>query len=201
LWPGDDPIKTSHRLSVLLTTVRTVLDPAKAWPADHYINSNTNGVWLDLRRVSFDADELLDDAEHGAALLAGGQTDAAKEVLESVDARYRGEAFEDEPYEEWIQEDWAQGLREETRGAWLRSLRHLATVATKEGRSNDASAILTRLLGVDPYDDRVHRGLVRNLVRAGRHGEARRAFDRWAEAMVSVDAPPPDPSELNPRTR
>lgn len=206
LWPGDDPIKTSHRLSVLLTTVRTVLDPTKSWPADHYVNSNANGVWLDLRRISFDADELLDDAEHGAALLAAGQTDAAKTVLTAVDARYHGEAFEDEQagdwaHEGWAQEDWSQALREETRAAWLRSLRHLATVATKEGRSNDASATLTRLLGVDPYDERVHRGLVRNLVRAGRHGEARRAFARWAEAMASVDAPAPDPAELHPRSR
>lgn len=204
LWPGDDPIKTSHRLSVLLTTVRTVLDPTRSWPADRYVNSNANGVWLDLRRISFDADELLDDAEHGAALLVAGETDAAKAVLTAVDARYRGEAFEDEQsgdwaQEGWAQEDWAQAFREETRAAWLRSLRHLATVATKEGRSNDASATLTRLLGVDPYDERVHRGLVRNLVRAGRHGEARRAFARWTEAMAAVDAPAPDPSELNPR--
>ncbi|MGZ5399802.1 MAG: tetratricopeptide repeat protein [Nocardioides sp.] len=206
LWPGDDPIKTSHRLSVLLTTVRTVLDPTKSWPADHYVNSSANGVWLDLRRLSLDADELLDDAEHGAALLAAGQTDAAVRAFTAVDERYRGEAFEDEQsgdwvHEGWAHEDWAQALREGTRAAWLRSLRHLATVATQEGRSNDASAILTRLLGVDPYDERVHRGLVRNLVRAGRHGEARRAFARWGEAMASVDAPAPDPSELNPRSR
>ncbi|MFN8192706.1 MAG: BTAD domain-containing putative transcriptional regulator [Nocardioidaceae bacterium] len=204
LWPGDDPIKTSHRLSVLLTTVRTVLDPAKSWPADHYVNSNTNGVWLDLRRLTLDADELLADADHGATLLADGDTAAARSVLEQVDALYRGEAFDDEEsgdwaQEGWAQEDWAQALREDTRAAWLRSLRHLATIATREGRSNDATATLTRLLGVDPYDERVHRGLVRNLVRAGRHGEARRAFARWVQAMAEVDVPPPDPSELEPR--
>jgi DNA-binding SARP family transcriptional activator/tetratricopeptide (TPR) repeat protein len=206
LWPGDDPMKTSHRLSVLLTTVRTVLDPTRSWPADRYVSSNANGVWLELRRLSLDADELLDDAEHGSALLAAGQTEAAKTALAAVDARFHGEAFEDDDSGDWVhegrvQEDWTQGLREETRAAWLRSLRHLATVATREGRSNDATAILTRLLGVDPYDERVHRGLVRNLVRAGRHGEARRAFVRWTEAMASVDAPAPDPAELDPRSR
>ncbi len=196
LWPDDDPVKTSHRLSVLLTTVRTVLDPAKSWPADHFVASDTRGVWLDLRRVSIDADELLADAEHGATLLTEGQDAAATDILASVDSHYRGEAFEDEPYEEW-----AESLREETRAAWLRSLRHLATLATKDGRSNDASAILVRLLSVDPYDERVHRGLVRNLVRAGRHGEARRAFDRWTDAMTAVDAPRPDRTELVPRPR
>jgi len=206
LWPGSDPIKTSHRLSVLLTTVRTVLDPTRSWPADHYVNSNTTGVWLDLRRITLDAAELLDEAEHGAALLAADDVAGAKVALMQVDALFRGEAFEDEEssdwaLEGWAHEDWAQALREDTRAAWLRSLRHLATVATKEGRSNDATATLTRLLGVDPYDERVHRGLVRNLVRAGRHGEARRAFARWTEAMASVDVPPPDPAELTPRPR
>ena len=194
LWPDDDPLKTSHRLSVLLTTVRTVLDPAKAWPPDHYVASDARGVWLDLRRVGVDADDLLADAEQGAALVAAGDLAAGAEVLAGVDARYRGEAFADEP-----DEAWATVVREDTRAAWLRSLRHLATVATQQGRSNDASAILTRLLGVDPYDERVHRGLVRNLVRAGRHGEARRAFDRWTEAMHAVDVPPPDPAELGSR--
>ncbi len=201
LWPDDDPVKTSHRLSVLLTTVRGVLDPGKAWPPDRYVASDSRGLWLDLRRVGIDAVELLADAEHGADLLAGEELETASEVLAGVDARFKGEPFEDDPFEGWVAEDWAVALREETRAAWLRSLRHLATVATKQGRSNDASAILVRLLAVDPYDERVHRGLVRTLVRAGRHGEARRAFDRWTEAMTTVDAPPPDPAELVPRPR
>jgi DNA-binding SARP family transcriptional activator len=201
LWPDADPVKTSHRLSVLLTTVRGVLDPEKTWPADRYLSSDNRGVWLDLRRVGVDADELLADADHGAALLEGGAVEEARQVLAEVDQRYRGEVFEDEPYEEWVTEDWAVALKEEARAAWVRSLRHLATAATRQGRSNDASALLVRLLSVDPYDERVHRGLVRTLVRAGRHGEARRAFDRWTEAMVAVDAPAPDTDELVPRPR
>ena len=48
----------------------------------------------------------------------------------------------------------------------------------------------------DPYDTNVHRLLVTTLVRCGRHGEARRAFARWAEAMDVVDAPPPDDAVL-----
>ncbi len=201
LWPDAGPAKTSHRLSVLLTTVRGVLDPGKAWPPDRYVATDARGVWLDLRRVSIDAVELLAEAEHGASLVADGRADEAGAALSAVERLYVGEAFEDEPYEDWVAHDWAVALKEETRAAWLRSLRHLATLATQQGRSNDASALLVRLLGVDPYDERVHRGLVRNLVRAGRHGEARRAFDRWSDAMTTVDAPPPDRAELVPRPR
>jgi pentatricopeptide repeat protein len=144
-----------------------------------------------LRRVTLDAESLLADAAHAAALLADGQTDPAREILSDIDHRYCGHAFEDEPYE-----DWAQALREETRGAWLRSLRHLAILSLREGRMTDACALLVRLLGADPYDERMHRTLVRALVRTGRHGEARRAFDQWASAMCVVDAPRPDPRVL-----
>jgi hypothetical protein len=38
--------------------------------------------------------------------------------------------------------------------------------------------------------------LVAVLVRAGRHGEARRAFDRWHRAMAEVGAAEPDADTL-----
>ncbi len=196
LWPDDDPAKTSHRLSVLLTTVRGVLDAEKTWPSDHYLGSDNRGVWLDLRRVGIDADELIRQAEHGAELLAEGRDDEASAALRVVDGLCRGDAFEDDLYE-----DWAISLRDEVRGAWLRSLRHLATLASRQRRSNDAAAILVRLLSADPYDERVHLGLVRTLVKAGRHGEARRAFDRWTQAMAEVDVTAPDPQVLVPQPR
>jgi DNA-binding SARP family transcriptional activator len=176
---------------VLLATVRGALDPGRAWPAEHYVGSDATGVWLDLRRVALDAESLLADASHAAALLADGKTDLAREILSDIDHRYCGHAFEDEPYEEW-----SEALREETRGAWLRSLRHLAILSLREGRMTDACALLGRLLAADPYDERMHRELVKALVRTGRHGEARRAFDQWARAMTVVDAPHPDPGVL-----
>jgi DNA-binding SARP family transcriptional activator/tetratricopeptide (TPR) repeat protein len=193
LWPDDDPAKTGHRLSVLLATVRGVLDPGRAWPTEHYVESDLTGIWLDLSHITLDAESLLTDAAHASALLSSGETERAREILTDIDARYGGDAFEDEPYELW-----AEGLREETRAAWLRSLRHLATLATREGRTSDVCTILVRLLGADPYDERVHRGLVKALVQSGRHGEARRAFDNWREAMTAVDAPGPDEAVLTP---
>ena len=178
---------------MLLATVRGVLDPARAWPTEHYIGSDLTGIWLDLSHVTLDAESLLADAAHASTLLSRGETERAREILNDIDARYGGDAFEDEPYELW-----AEGLREETRAAWLRSLRHLATLATREGRTTDVCTILVRLLSADPYDERVHRGLVKALVRSGRHGEARRAFDNWSEAMAAVDAPLPDAAVLAP---
>jgi DNA-binding SARP family transcriptional activator/tetratricopeptide (TPR) repeat protein len=194
LWPDDEATRTAHRLSVLLSVVRSVLDPDRAWPADHYIAADLAGLSMDLTHVSVDVEHLLDDASHATSLLRSGDRERAHEILTEVDARYRGDAFEDEPYEEW-----ADGLREEARAAWLRSLRHLAELRADAGEHQDATSLLVRMLVADPYDEPAHRALVDVLVRAGRHGEARRAFDRWAGAMRSIAAPLPNPGVLRPR--
>ena len=194
LWPDDDPARTGHRLSVLLATVRGVLDPGKAWPSDHYVAADQYGIRLDLRHVSVDADAFLRDADQAAELVdrgLPGDEELAREILSYVDARYRGEALDDE-----AEQQFSEALREEVRDAWVRSARRLATLHGRQGRTGDALSLLVRLLGVDPYDEQVHRRRVTLLIRAGRHGEARRAFDRWATAMRDIDAPEPDASVL-----
>lgn len=113
-------------------------------------------------------------------------------MLAHVDELYRGEALEDES------EEWADTLREEARAAWVRSVRRLATLLAREGRGAEALGIFVRLLAIDPYDEQVHRRLVTSLVRAGRHGEARRALDRWRRAMAEIDAPLPDLGAVDP---
>ena len=134
---------------------------------------------------------MLRDAADGADLMEAGDDERATEILADVDARYVGDAFEDD-----LGEEWADGFREEVRSAWLRSLRRLATLRSRESRIDDAQGLLVRLLVVDPYDEQVHRMLVRTLARAGRHGEARRAFRRWRDAMRAIDAPLPDPAVM-----
>ena len=73
-----------------------MLDPAKAWPPDRFIIADGLGVRLDLSTVVLDADLLLRDAAHAAALLEAGDVERAREVLTHVDLLHRGEAFEDE---------------------------------------------------------------------------------------------------------
>lgn len=191
LWPDEDPAKTGHRLSVLLATVRRVLDPGRAWSPDQFIVADQHGLRLDGSTTAVDAVLLLRDAAHAAQLMEAEALDAADEVLEHVVARYRGPAFADEP-----DELWADALREQVRAAWLRSLRRLVVLRRRAGRRADMIELLVRLLAADPYDEQVHHRLVSALVAGGRHGEARRAFDRWRAAMADIGAPSPDPAIL-----
>jgi DNA-binding SARP family transcriptional activator/ATP/maltotriose-dependent transcriptional regulator MalT len=194
LWPDDEPARTAHRLSVLLSAVRNVLDPGRQRPADHYLRADPAGVCFDVGRVALDVEDLLRDAAHGLHLAREGHAERAREILADVDAAYRGDAFDDEPYE-----GWADGLREEARAVWLRALRELAELCRRAGDLDQSATILVRLLVADPYDEPAHRALVEVLRVAGRHGEAQRAFERWAGAMRSIDAPVPTATILRPR--
>lgn len=191
LWPGDDPSRTGHRLSVLLATVRAVLDPEKQWPTHHFITADTSGIRLDLRHVTVDAELLVGDADVAARLMDDGEHARASEILADLDRRYVGDAFEDD-----LGEEWSEALREEARAAWQRSARRLASLRRRAGRVGDAQTLLVRLLAADPFDETIHGLLVRSLLAAGRRGEALRAFERWQAAMQDIGAPPPDPGLL-----
>lgn len=194
LWPDDDPERTAHRLSVLLSTLRSVFDPAKAWPADHFLRADQAAIGLDLAHVAVDVEDFLRDAAHVLSETDDGDLELHLSALRDVDLAYTGDAFPDEPYD-----DWADGLREQARSTWLQVLRRLAARSEDAGDVTRTVTTLARLLDCDPYDESAYAALVRVLVAAGQHGEARRAFARWTRAMRAIDAPLPDERVLAAR--
>lgn len=185
LWPDDEPLRTAHRLSVLLSIVRTVSGP-------EVLIADPACVALDLTRVRVDVEDFLDDVAHGFRLHKRGAVAEARSLLAAAECRYAGEPFEDDPYT-----DWAAPLREETRAAYLRTVRLLADLTRADGDREQAASYLRRLLLLDPYDETAHRTLVAIQVDGGRHGEARRAFARYCAAMVAIGVRPPDKTILS----
>jgi DNA-binding SARP family transcriptional activator len=183
-------------LSVLLSIVRGVLDPTRACAADHYLVAGQASIALDVTRARVDVEDFLSYVAQARRLLDAGDVAGARDVLVTVDRYHAAEAFEDEPYARW-----SGPLREETRAAYLSMLWMLVQVsdAGRAAGVDAAVGYLLRLLERDPYDEAAHRHLVRRLVQAGRHGEARRAFDRYGEAMRAIGVRPPDRSLLAPR--
>jgi DNA-binding SARP family transcriptional activator len=120
-------------------------------------------------------------------LSAQGAADDARIVLEAVEQAYSAEVFADEPYD-----TWAQPLRDEVRATYMNVLRTLARLARQAGEVDEAATHLRRIVADEPYDEQAHRDLLDTLVEAGRHGEARRAYDRYVEAMTDIGVPPPD---------
>jgi ATP/maltotriose-dependent transcriptional regulator MalT/DNA-binding SARP family transcriptional activator len=180
LWPDGEPSKLGNRLSVALSTVHSVLDPARAHASDYFVWADKRAVGLDLSHVVVDVEEFLAEAAEGLGLRSAGSP-AAGDRLEHAFALYRGDFLEGDAYEEW-----AASLREEARAAYLHVARALAADASEAGLVDDAIRYSLRILDHDPYDEHAHLQLVGSLVSGGRHGEARRRYGVYCTRMEEI---------------
>ncbi|GAA0591379.1 tetratricopeptide repeat protein [Kribbella sandramycini] len=176
LWPDQDEAVASPRLSVALSTVRSVLDPEKKYAADHFIGADRATIWLDGDQTTVDVELFLHDAREG--LNAGDLRQ-----LRTAEAAYSGDFLEEDVYA-----DWAAGMREEARALYVR----VARVLAERGRRDpDAVAgYLLRILQRDQYDERAHLGLVTAFQASGAHGEARRAYRTYVQRMGELEVEP-----------
>ena len=180
LWPDAAPGLVGNRLSVVLATVRGVLDPDKAFAADHYVVGDRGTIRLNLAALTVDVEVFLQQA---AAALADDADRA--ELVRVAEVTYTGDFLEEDLFE-----DWAVGLREEARAVYLRVLRTLSDSSIAAGDHELAVRHLLRILERDPYDEAVHLDLVRTLTTARRHGEARRAYGIYLARMQEIDIEP-----------
>jgi ATP/maltotriose-dependent transcriptional regulator MalT/two-component SAPR family response regulator len=187
LWPDEDPEPLGNRLSVALATVRSILDPERQHDSDRFIGADRTAVWLKLEQVDLDVEAFLTDVAAGRRLLRAGHDAEALEPFERAEAAYRGEFLEEDPYE-----DFAVGLREEAQAAYVDAAREVARHASAAGDPDTAIRIQLRILELDAFDERAHVGLIRALIAAGRHGEARRRYGVFAARMaeIGVEAAP-----------
>jgi DNA-binding SARP family transcriptional activator len=168
LWPDQDPAPLAKRLSVLLATVRGVLDPHKSLPPDHYLPAKGGSIAVDLDHVELDVDRFLRLAD------AGAYADA--------EPLYTAELLPEDVYE-----DWSTPLRDEARLAYVAVARRLAAEADD---ADTALRLWQRILVQDPHDEGAHLALVRCLQAAGRHGEARRRYVAYAARMAELAIEP-----------
>jgi len=179
-WPDEDPRRSAPRLSVVLSTIRSVLDPAKGRPADHYLGVDRASAWLRLDHLVVDVERFIAAAERGLRMLADGES-AARGILAEAEAAFHGEFLGEDPYE-----DWAVATREEATGVYKRIAAGLAELALAAGERGAAIGFLLRMLERDPWDESASLRLVSVLAAAGRHGEARRAYRRYVGRMEEL---------------
>ncbi|CAN5684296.1 hypothetical protein BH24ACT15_BH24ACT15_25680 [soil metagenome] len=184
LWQEEDPRRTAQRLSVALSTLRRVLDPQRRLDSNHFVRTADQAVSLDPTHVVIDAERFLANVAAGLAEVDGDPA-AGAQSLASAERIYTGDAFEDSPYE-----SWAAGLRDEVRAAHIALLRHLATQASQDNRPDLATRYCLRLLERDAYHEEAHLLLVSTHVAAGRHGEARRHYQRYHAEMHNLGVEP-----------
>uniref|UniRef100_UPI00196B5EFC AfsR/SARP family transcriptional regulator n=1 Tax=Cellulomonas endophytica TaxID=2494735 RepID=UPI00196B5EFC len=183
LWPDEDPDRVGNRLSVLLSTLRAVLDPGRVHPPEHHVTGDRTTAALVVEHLDVDVERFLAGAAAGLAV-AAVDPGAARARLEPVEALYGGDLFEDEPYA-----DGAAPLREEARAAYLAVVRALGDAAGAAGDTDLAVRYRLRLLERDPFDEAAHLALVRALDAGDRHGEARRRHRLYRDRMAELGLP------------
>ncbi len=192
LWPDVDPGKSSNRLSVLLSTVRQVLQPVKDDPQP--LRTDGTSVWLDANLVSIDVAEFRRTAVSAVEAHRAGRTDAVALMYRAV-GLYAGDFLEDDPYA-----DWAQHTVEELRALHQAVLRALIHHCQTSGDVDEVVRHTLRLFEDDPYDEQAHLNLIKVLITAGRIGEARRRHEIYRRAMAEIGVEPRAMPALRPRT-
>jgi DNA-binding SARP family transcriptional activator len=177
LWPEEDPARTANRLSVALSTLRSVLDPQREFAQDRFILAEAGALRLSLDAVELDVESFLETADSALRAWRSDREDALS-LLEAAEGAYTGDFLAEDRYEEW-----AEPLRKESLAVYVEVLRALA-------EATGAAKYFLRIIERDRYDEQAHLGLVCALAAAGAHGEARRAYRSYMTSMQEIGAEP-----------
>lgn len=181
LWPQADPAVASNRLSVLLSTVRDVLQPQ---PAGKDLLVTKDGVVsLNRAEVRIDVEDFLAQAATAAEADRTNEPDATAQLMAAV-AAHTGDFLEDDP----LQEE-AAALVEEVRATYIALLRALSARLCHAGEIDAAVRYILRLLERDRYDEKAHLSLIEILLDAGRPDEARHHYQNYVRRMAEIDVP------------
>ena len=180
LWPEQSPESLGNRLSVLLSTVRTVLDPDKRYDADHFVAADRSSVWLQAENLAVDVERFL---THGGGRSRRYATGARTPVRSLRQPRRRTpETSSRRTRTRSGRSRCARRHAPRTRRWRERSPRRPRCTATPTPpRATTCvcwSAIPSTSLRTSAW--------WRRSTRAGRHGEARRRFRAYCARMETI---------------
>ncbi len=186
LWPPSSSPDT-RGVRYFVHELREQLEPGGAVrPPSSFVVATRGGYALDRDNVWIDADAFEQLVTEGCAV--AGQDDAcAMSLIRQGVAMYRGDLLADEPYAEWALHE-RDRLRDLVAGA----LRTLAEIETRGDDLAAATATLSRLAELEPFDIDVHRELFCLLLRRGRRSETMRRYETLRRRMLSTFDEPLD---------
>ena len=180
LWPDVDTSRAGNRLSVVLTTLRDVLEGPDRPAGEGVLVTDGNAVWLDRSKVTVDVEEFLAHATTALEAHHNGEPGAVDRLI-AAEAEHTGDFLEEDP-----QQEWAMAVAEDVRASHIALLRALATALGDRGDVNRVVRYTLRLLQQDRYDEQAHLELVQAHLDAGHHGEAHRCYQIYAQRMVEL---------------
>ena len=173
LWPEEEASVTSRRFHVALTTLRKILEPElERGSPSSYIIRQGDSYRLEIGEKGtidlHDVQRLLDQSNRATG------PDKSMDQLSKAVELYKGQLFEESPYEEWFTSE-----REALHGRILQALQKLMRV-----HENDLSAAIhyaERALSLDPYAEAVYATLMRHYAAIGDRTNIVRTYQRCVD--------------------
>lgn len=192
LWPNLAPAAATNNLHVSISRLRKILNanPPDTTTGSSIIRRDGGGytlapdvsVWVDL-------EEFRRQLAQGREWRRRGAWAPAVVAYRAAEALYRGDLFEEDPYEEW-----ALRPREQLRGVHLAVREELADCLIHLGLSDEAVEICEQGLA----DERTREGLYVQLMHAhhasGRLAEALQSYERCRGALAEELGVDPGPA-------
>jgi len=168
LWEfsADEQARTSLRQTI--SSLRKCISPLDG----EALVSEGDTLAIDPKVVAVDALDF-------EALVADGTTEA----LEHASALYRGDLLDGMSLREEAFEAWLRGERARYRELALGALATLFRHCAEKGECDNAAHIATRLLGLDPLREDIHRALMRLYAEQGQRGLAVKQYEQCRDNL------------------
>jgi DNA-binding SARP family transcriptional activator len=169
-WPdGAQAALTNVRY--FIHVVREQLEPGRTRRAPSaFVIAENGGYRLERSRIDVDADHFETLASRGLAEAARGDPAAPATLMDAVEV-YQDDFMTEEPYAEW-----ALYERDRLRTLATEALRTLAWIAASTKHPHAATAHLSRLARLEPFDVQIQREMLAMYIRHGRHSQAKRLY-------------------------
>jgi DNA-binding SARP family transcriptional activator len=190
LWPDADPAAARRNLNVTVHGLRRSMSGSSErscvrFRDGAYVLDPELDAWVDV-------DEFGRLAASARRSARAGDTNGFVSAARAAEALYRGDLFEDDLYDEWL-----EGRRRELRDDHLDLLEALGECHLGRSDHTACAEACHAVLADEPERETAHRRLMRSYARQGRRHLALRQYERCITALRRALDVPPDAETLS----
>jgi DNA-binding SARP family transcriptional activator len=180
LWGGEPPKTAAKSLQVLVSQLRSALEPERsAGQPGRLLLTRAPGYLLQLEPEQLDLERFQRLAHEGREALGAGDPQSARQQLSEALALWRGP-----PLAEFAYADFAQREISRLDDLRLAALEDRIQSDIECGRHAEVIGELERLVAEDPMRERPRAQLMLALYRSGRQAEALEAYNAGRRVLV-----------------
>jgi DNA-binding SARP family transcriptional activator len=187
-WPTASPEAARNNLHVALSGVRQALRVASPVSV---LQRRHDTYRLAAALTWVDVEDFERQCADGRRADRAGDTTTAVRCYAAADRLYEGDVLAEDPYLGWVLPE-----REALRLKVLAAQRRLAELYAADGDHDASVLVARRALGIDPYDEAVHRQLMLAFRAVGQLHLALVQYERCADLLWQAFRVRPSPQTV-----